>query len=174
MSPVILDLEVFEQFGIGHKLADLPQALSGGEQARAAFALALLRGTPLILADEPTAELDEQSALDLLSAIRFHADRGVAFVLATHDRNVTDVSDDVLRLDRGRRVVRRRTRRRAMPGGAVAARVAGERSPAPTASPSPTGAGRRSSTPSGASASSFVPASSSRSWAARDPASRRC
>jgi putative ABC transport system ATP-binding protein len=97
-------LEVFQQFGIGHKLADLPQALSGGEQARAAFALALLRGTPLILADEPTAELDEHSALDLLSAVRLHADRGVAFVLATHDKNVTDVSDEVLLLERGRRV----------------------------------------------------------------------
>ena len=97
-------LEVFHQFGIGHKLGDLPQALSGGEQARAAFALALLRGTPLILADEPTAELDEHSALDLLSAMRLHADRGVAFILATHDRNVTDISDEVLLLERGRRV----------------------------------------------------------------------
>jgi putative ABC transport system ATP-binding protein len=90
--------------GIGHKLGDVPQALSGGEQARAAFALALLRGTPLILADEPTAELDEHSALDLLSALRLHADRGVAFVLATHDKNVTAVSDEVLLLERGRRV----------------------------------------------------------------------
>jgi putative ABC transport system ATP-binding protein len=98
------DLEVFRQFGIGHKLGDLPQGLSGGEQARAAFALALLRGTPLILADEPTAELDEHAALDLLSAVRLHADRGVAFVLATHDKNVTDVSDDVLLLERGRRI----------------------------------------------------------------------
>jgi ABC-type lipoprotein export system ATPase subunit len=97
-------LEVFQQFGIGHKVGELPQALSGGEQARAAFALALLRGTPLILADEPTAELDEHSALDLLSAVRLHADRGVAFILATHDRNVTDASDEVLLLERGRRV----------------------------------------------------------------------
>ena len=119
-------LEVFEQFGIGHKLADLPQALSGGEQARAAFALALLRGTPLILADEPTAELDEHSALDLLSAMRLHADRGVAFVLATHDRNVTDVSDEVLLLERGRLVADGGSAAETMPRGAVAARMGGE------------------------------------------------
>jgi putative ABC transport system ATP-binding protein len=96
--------EVFQQFGIGHKLGDLPQALSGGEQARAAFALALLRGTPLILADEPTAELDERSSHELLSAVRLHADRGVAFVVATHDRSVTDISDEVVVLERGRRI----------------------------------------------------------------------
>lgn len=94
--------EVFRRFGIGHRLGDRPHRLSGGEQARAAFALALLRGAPLIVADEPTAELDEQSALDLLAAIRLYSERGTTFVVATHDQSVTEVADELLRLDRGR------------------------------------------------------------------------
>ncbi len=89
-------------FGLGHRLASKPIELSGGEQARAAFALALARGTPLVVADEPTAELDRDSAGQLLAAIRSHAGAGVAFVVATHDPDVIAVADRVLRLDRGR------------------------------------------------------------------------
>jgi ABC-type lipoprotein export system ATPase subunit len=95
-------LDLFDQFGIAHRVDHRPQALSGGEQARAAFALALARGTPLIMADEPTAELDEESATALLDAVRAHAGEGVAFVLATHDPHVIAVSDAVVRLERGR------------------------------------------------------------------------
>jgi putative ABC transport system ATP-binding protein len=89
-------------FGLGHRLGSKPIELSGGEQARAAFALALARGTPLVVADEPTAELDRDSAGQLLAAIRSHAGAGVAFVVATHDPDVIAVADRVLRLDRGR------------------------------------------------------------------------
>ncbi|HZO97310.1 MAG TPA: ATP-binding cassette domain-containing protein [Gaiellaceae bacterium] len=90
------------EFGLGHRLGSRPAELSGGEQARAAFALALARGTPLVLADEPTAELDRGSAGPLLEAIRAHAGGGVAFVVATHDEDVVAIADRVLRLDRGR------------------------------------------------------------------------
>jgi putative ABC transport system ATP-binding protein len=89
-------------FGLAHRLGSLPIELSGGEQARAAFALALARGTPLLVADEPTAELDRGSAGPLLEAIRSHAGTGVAFVLATHDPDVIAIADRVVRLDRGR------------------------------------------------------------------------
>jgi ABC-type lipoprotein export system ATPase subunit len=89
-------------FGLGHRLDSKPIELSGGEQARAAFALALARGTPLVVADEPTAELDRDSADQLLAAIRSHAGSGVAFVVATHDPDVIAIADRVLRLDRGR------------------------------------------------------------------------
>jgi len=89
-------------FGLGHRLDSKAIELSGGEQARAAFALALARGTPLVVADEPTAELDRDSAGQLLAAIRSHAGAGVAFVVATHDPDVIAVADRVLRLDRGR------------------------------------------------------------------------
>ena len=93
---------LFRAFGIEHRLGSLPAQLSGGEQARAAFALGLARGTPILVSDEPTAELDRDSAARLLAAIHAHAAAGTAFVLATHDPDVVEAADRVLRLDRGR------------------------------------------------------------------------
>jgi putative ABC transport system ATP-binding protein len=93
---------LFDDFGLAGRLDSRPIQLSGGEQARAAFALALGRGTPLIVADEPTAELDRESAASLLGAIHRHAEAGVGFVVATHDPDVIAAADRVLRLDRGR------------------------------------------------------------------------
>jgi putative ABC transport system ATP-binding protein len=90
------------EFGLGHRTDSRPIELSGGEQARAAFALALARETPLVLADEPTAELDRGSAEPLLAAIREHAGTGVGFVIATHDDDVVAIADRIIRLDRGR------------------------------------------------------------------------
>jgi ABC-type lipoprotein export system ATPase subunit len=90
------------EFGLAHRVGARPIELSGGEQARAAFALGLARGTPLVVADEPTAELDRGSAGPLLEAIRSHAGAGVAFAIATHDDDVIAIADRVVRLDRGR------------------------------------------------------------------------
>jgi putative ABC transport system ATP-binding protein len=95
-------VELLTGFGLAHRVHSLPAELSGGEQARAAFALALLRGTPLLIADEPTAELDTGSAAPLLETIRSHAGAGTAFVIATHDPDVMAIADTVLRLERGR------------------------------------------------------------------------
>ena len=95
-------LELFRAFGIEHRLDSHPAELSGGEQARAAFALALARNTPIVVSDEPTAELDRDSAHRLLDAIRTHAAAGTAFILATHDPEVVEAADRVLRLERGR------------------------------------------------------------------------
>ncbi|HEX4520198.1 MAG TPA: ATP-binding cassette domain-containing protein [Gaiellaceae bacterium] len=88
--------------GLGERMDAKPIELSGGEQARAAFALALARETPLVVADEPTAELDRDSAELLLEAIRRHAGTGRALVVATHDPDVTAIADSVLHLERGR------------------------------------------------------------------------
>lgn len=90
------------EFGLSHRLGSRPAELSGGEQARAAFALALARRTPLLVSDEPTAELDAGSTAPLLEAIRGHADAGVSIVIATHDPAVVEIADRVLRLERGR------------------------------------------------------------------------
>ncbi len=95
-------ISLLETFGLEHRLGSKPIELSGGEQARGAFALALTRGTPLIVADEPSAELDRDSAQRLLDAIRRQADAGTAFVVATHDPDVIAAADHVLWLERGR------------------------------------------------------------------------
>src|SRR5205807_6536647 len=85
-----------------------PSELSGGEQARAAMAQVLAGGPGIVVADEPTAELDTLSTSSVLLAIRRLVDLGVTFVLATHDPAVIRASHDVVELEHGR--LRRKTR----------------------------------------------------------------
>ena len=111
--------------GLADRMGAKPIELSGGEQARAAFALALARETPLVVADEPTAELDRDSAELLLEAIRRHAGAGRALVVATHDPDVTSIASSVLHLERGR-VVEGGMAVQAQGGGAPAAPAGAE------------------------------------------------
>lgn len=92
---------ILAAIGLAHRSRSLPAELSGGEQARVAFALALARGTQLIVADEPTAELDRDSAARLLELIRSQR-AGRAIVIATHDPDVIAAADRVITLERGR------------------------------------------------------------------------
>lgn len=94
--------ELLDALGIAHRRDHLPEELSGGEQQRAAFAQVLTAGPAIVVADEPTAELDSRSAEDLLAVIRGLSEHGVAFVIATHDAGVTRMADDVVELDHGR------------------------------------------------------------------------
>jgi putative ABC transport system ATP-binding protein len=87
--------------GIADRLDHLPAALSGGEQQRAAMAQMLCAGVRIIVADEPTAQLDDASSGFVLDAITALRDRGVTFVLATHDDTVLGRAEEVLRLDHG-------------------------------------------------------------------------
>ena len=98
--------------------------LSGGELARASFAVALAQRTPLVVVDEPTAELDRTTAGDVLSAIRDGAALGQTFVVATHDPDVIALADGVLDLTR-RRPLAVATAARTKPSGEVALRVQG-------------------------------------------------
>ena len=87
---------------IGHRVGHLPSELSGGEQQRAAFAQALASGANIIVADEPTSELDSASANDVLERVVALAREGVTFLLATHDPAVIELSDERLELEHGR------------------------------------------------------------------------
>jgi putative ABC transport system ATP-binding protein len=93
--------ELLDELGILHRRDHYPGELSGGEQQRAAFATVLMAGVELVVADEPTAELDSRSGEDLLRIVRRLAEDGTAFVIATHDANVRRVADDVVELEHG-------------------------------------------------------------------------
>jgi putative ABC transport system ATP-binding protein len=94
-------LALLDTLAVADRSDHRPDALSGGEQQRGAFAEALATGAPLVVADEPTAELDEASAALVLERIRALADGGVSFVIATHDPAVIAVADERLVLDHG-------------------------------------------------------------------------
>jgi ABC-type lipoprotein export system ATPase subunit len=93
--------DVLGALGIAGRVDHLAVELSGGEQQRGAFAQALVSGARVVVADEPTAELDTSSAEAVLGAIRNLRERGVTFVLATHDPAVMRAADVLLRLDHG-------------------------------------------------------------------------
>jgi ABC-type lipoprotein export system ATPase subunit len=80
----------------------LAEELSGGQRQRVAVARALVTAPSVLVADEPTAELDADSAAVVLAALRAEADAGAAVVLATHDPEVAALCDDVLHLVDGR------------------------------------------------------------------------
>jgi putative ABC transport system ATP-binding protein len=81
--------EVLEAVGLGHRLQHRPSQLSGGEQQRAAIARALAAEPAMLLADEPTGNLDSRSGEEVLDLLRrLHAERGVAVVVVTHDPGV--------------------------------------------------------------------------------------
>jgi len=93
--------ELLGALGVGDRRHHLPRQLSGGEQQRVAFARAVIGDPPLVVADEPTAELDADSGAALLTTVRALAVRGTAFVVATHDQAVVQAADRTLYLRHG-------------------------------------------------------------------------
>ena len=91
-----------ERLGLAERLHHLPEQLSGGEKQRVAIARALVNDPPLLLADEPTANLDSASGYQVLHLLQdIAADTHKTVVMVTHDHRVTDVADRVLWLADG-------------------------------------------------------------------------
>jgi ABC-type lipoprotein export system ATPase subunit len=95
-------LELVEQLGLAGVAERLPAVLSGGEQQRLAIARALVNDPELVLADEPTGNLDAESGEAVLELLRRIADEGRAVLLVTHEREATRRADRVFRLEGGR------------------------------------------------------------------------
>ena len=92
-----------ERVGLGHRLRHYPKHLSGGEQQRVALARAFAPAPQLVLADEPTGNLDAATGhqiIDLMFAI--NAERGTTLILVTHDRNIAAQCDRSITIEAGR------------------------------------------------------------------------
>ncbi len=95
--------EQLEAVGLAAKADALPRQLSGGEQQRVAVARALAKRPPVVLADEPTGNLDRDTAGEIWDVMhRLNRASGAAFVVVTHDERAAEAADRVLRIERGR------------------------------------------------------------------------
>jgi lipoprotein-releasing system ATP-binding protein len=91
--------ELLEAFGLGHRLKHRPAELSGGERQRVAIARALVNGPEVLLADEPTGNLDRQTGEKILDTVaQIRAQRSQTIVMVTHDTEVAARADRVVRL----------------------------------------------------------------------------
>jgi ABC-type lipoprotein export system ATPase subunit len=96
--------ELVDGLGLREVADSLPHHLSGGEQQRFAIARALVNDPAVLLADEPTGNLDVEAGAEVLRLLRAGADDGRAVVLVTHEHAAAGIADRVLRLDAGRLV----------------------------------------------------------------------
>ena len=87
--------------GLEHRAGHRPEQLSGGEQQRLAFAAAVVGGPALVVADEPTAELDTEAGERLMQAVLALRDQGASLVVSSHDPVVTGAVDGIVRLHDG-------------------------------------------------------------------------
>ena len=96
-------LKALAMVGIDSQAYKKPSKLSGGQRQRVAIARALIRKPAIVLADEPTASLDEKSGREVVEIIRKMAkDMGVTVVLVTHDNRILDIADRIVSLVDGR------------------------------------------------------------------------
>ncbi|RLQ21013.1 ATP-binding cassette domain-containing protein [Seongchinamella sediminis] len=96
-------MAILEEVGLADHQDRLPSQLSGGQQQRVAVARAIVSKPTLVLADEPTANLDSASATQLIELFRrLNAERGITFVIATHDTRVMAYCPRLIRMEDGR------------------------------------------------------------------------
>jgi len=95
--------EALDAVGLGHRLSHYPGQLSGGEQQRVAMARALAAGAQVILADEPTGNLDQETGQTIMELLfRLQRERGTTLLLVTHDQGLVRRCDRVLEVRDGR------------------------------------------------------------------------
>lgn len=94
--------ELLSQVGLEHRLGHLPSRLSGGEQQRVAIARALANAPQVVIADEPTGNLDSTNAKDVMALLhKLHEESGVTVIIATHDEDIASQTKRRIRLRDG-------------------------------------------------------------------------
>ena len=94
--------ELLETLGLQHRANHFPAQLSGGEQQRVAFARALANDPQLILADEPTGNLDAKNAQKITQVLQLLKEKGKTVIVSTHDQQIRELADQVLCLEDGK------------------------------------------------------------------------
>ncbi len=94
--------ELLETVGLEHRANHFPSQLSGGEQQRVAFARALANDPELVLADEPTGNLDAKNAGKIIQVLQLLKEKGKTVIVSTHDLEIRQLADQVLMLEEGR------------------------------------------------------------------------
>ena len=94
--------ECLEMVGLGKRMSHLPSEMSGGEQQRVAIARAIAHGPKLVFADEPTGELDTNTALQVVKIFKeLNETMGVTILMTTHDKGFMEIGDRVYSLENG-------------------------------------------------------------------------
>lgn len=88
--------------GLGDRFDHLPSQLSGGQQQRVAVARALAMQTDVVLADEPTGNLDEKNSLEVLSLLKKLSESGKTIVMVTHDNDIAKAADRIIKITSGK------------------------------------------------------------------------
>ena len=95
--------EMLEKVGLGHRLDHFPTEMSGGEQQRVAIARALIRQPTLVLADEPTGNLDSVTGEEVMALLQqLNREQGMTLILVTHDEEVASYADRIVKLRDGK------------------------------------------------------------------------
>lgn len=94
-------VEALETVGLGERVHHKPNELSGGQQQRVAIARALVSNPPIIMADEPTGNLDSKSGMEILRTLKELHYKGNTIILITHDNNIAMQANRVVRLNDG-------------------------------------------------------------------------
>ena len=97
-----LSKAALEKVGLGGRMHHLPAALSGGQQQRVAVARAIAAAPPVILADEPTGNLDTRSTKDVMQILHNLKDEGRTVIVITHDNEIAEQAERVIRIRDGK------------------------------------------------------------------------